>query len=678
MKTTRMIVSLVVCICLCTSMMMPAFAVGENNVLGVTFSAEVSPAVLTPGDVEQTVTVTVNASKEVTVDGIGFTVLVPEAFTLVSVRSNDLAYAAGDIALETGIFGWSSSDSENVTGVTNLAVITYTVPADVAAGNYTVGVTSIELTKDYATIWENSASATAVLTVAAEEAAEGYTASLNTLSSEISVGGTVAVNVGVDHASDSVFAAGEVIVSYDSSLLTFNESASTLGAATVKDEAGTVTLEDYGADKSIGTGVYVLVFDAIADGNATVALTSAAFINKEDAVKSDLIAAECVSSVVSVTINKRVFDVTLPDIFEGPATATDGEDYTFSVTDGDNYDYDTVTAAVDGEPVKVIDNGDGTYTVENVTGKLVITGTRTEKSYFVTVTGNAADEITDAADTATYKTDYSFTVPVAEGWAYSLDSIKIGGTEYTGYTVQNSVYTIPGSAINGNIEITVNKSQTIASITVEGTGAGAAAGYEASANIGEEYTLTIVPEAGYRYTVTAVMNGETIAVTDNQDNTYTVAEVTGNIVFTVNRTVIVDGVSISQYLTLDGTVMWLVENDTTLAEGKVPTYNGEKMFWSEKYGCYCYLDIAETLTAEKAAEKVDITEGTAVSIDYGMNVNMTSKVDASDCQLVYNMYNAAYDTFADVSVEKFLRADVYSDGTVDVKDATAIVNFILG
>ena len=65
-------------------------------------------------------------------------------------------------------------------------------------------------------------------------------------------------------------------------------------------------------------------------------------------------------------------------------------------------------------------------------------------------------------------------------------------------------------------------------------------------------------------------------------------------------------------------------------------------------------------------------------IDYGMDVNKTGKIDASDAQLVYNMYNAMYaGTDADVTVEKYLRADVNHDGKVTVEDAAAIIAGIL-
>ena len=167
-------------------------------------------------------------------------------------------------------------------------------------------------------------------------------------------------------------------------------------------------------------------------------------------------------------------------------------------------------------------------------------------------------------------------------------------------------------------------------------------------------------------------------VIDNGDNTYTIAEVTGNVVFHITRTVIVDGVTVSEFVALNGNVMWLVKNDTTLAEGKVPTYNGENMFWSEKYGTYCYLVIAATLSMEDAAAMVGITDGEAVVVDYGMDVNKTGKVDASDAQLTYNIYNTLYSNFdADATMEKFLRADINADCKVNVEDATAIIAEIL-
>lgn len=655
----------------------PAWAANESNDLGVTFQATLDQATIAQSDEDQEVTMRLKANKAIELDGMGLTVVQDDALKLKTIAGGEssIDINTGDYNVANGILGWHVEDGSTITGVTDMLVVTFTVPANTPAGAYTVGVEKIELTENGGDIWETSATASTTLTIT--DKAAGYTAGLTSTTKAVSVSDKVNVNVDVSHSSDAVFAAGEVKVSYDAAKLQFNKENSTLGNAMVTDKAGVLTLEDYGTDKNLGTGVYVLAFDAIADGEANVTLTSAAFVNKENAVKSDLIDATLTPAELAITISKKTYKVTLPDIFTGPAMVTDGEDYTFTKADGDHYVYDTVTATVNGTTVDVIDNGNGTYMVKNVTGELTITGSRTEKSYSVTFDGNAAGEIKDGAETATYNKNYTFTLPTAERWAYRVDKITIGGKEYTGYTVKDSVYTIAGGAIDGDIVITVSKKQTIASVTVTGTGAGAAAGYDTSATIGQDYTLTLTPEAGYRYQVTATVNGQQVEVEKN-GNDYTIRNVTGDVVFNVERIVVVDGVSVSEYLALNGTKMWLVQNKVTLEDGKVPTYDGANMFWSAKYDAYCYLTIAETLDIETAAAYVGIADGTAVNVDYGMDVNMTDKVDASDAQLIYNMYNVVYNGFTEeATAEKFLRADVNGDAIVNVTDAAAVIDHLL-
>ena len=63
-----------------------------------------------------------------------------------------------------------------------------------------------------------------------------------------------------------------------------------------------------------------------------------------------------------------------------------------------------------------------------------------------------------------------------------------------------------------------------------------------------------------------------------------------------------------------------------------------------------------------------------VTITPSFDVNRTGKVDVNDAQLVYDMYNGTYSNFTQVSVEKFLRADVNATKVVDHTDAVAIVN----
>lgn len=134
---------------------------------------------------------------------------------------------------------------------------------------------------------------------------------------------------------------------------------------------------------------------------------------------------------------------------------------------------------------------------------------------------------------------------------------------------------------------------------------------------------------------------------------------------------------IGEYLKLDETIVWLVTMEVVKLDDQVYTYGGNAMLWSEKYGAYCYLVISVE-KPEIDADDFAIITGTAENVDYGMDVNKSEKVDANDAQLTYNMYNAMYSAFSDeVTIEKFLRADVTGDRTVNVQDARMIIDEIL-
>ena len=121
----------------------------------------------------------------------------------------------------------------------------------------------------------------------------------------------------------------------------------------------------------------------------------------------------------------------------------------------------------------------------------------------------------------------------------------------------------------------------------------------------------------------------------------------------------------------------------TLADGKVLAYGNNAMFQNaERYdGAYAYLVISDkTLDEVKAeAEKAgQITEvdGTAQTFNVNGDVNYTGLVDINDAQLVYNIYNAKYDSFDTTTMKMFLAADMNSDKTVSSLDAAAVVTSI--
>ena len=113
---------------------------------------------------------------------------------------------------------------------------------------------------------------------------------------------------------------------------------------------------------------------ALAEGTATITVTTV------DGGKT----AQCQVTVKPIP----TYSVTLPADFTGESTVQDGADYTFTAKDPAKYIY-TVTAVMGGQTVEVIDNGDGTYTVKNVTGDLVIEATKVRRSEPITPVGPA-------------------------------------------------------------------------------------------------------------------------------------------------------------------------------------------------------------------------------------------------------------------------------------------------
>lgn len=702
-KMSKRILSIVTCICLCMSMVTPVWAASIN------FTATLSESTLSVKDEEQSVTVTIAAETATTVDAFELNYIVPEGWT-------------ASVALSSGVSSLSSTPNESeyyieaygssvVSDVTDLVIITYTIPAGTTAGKYTVGVENLLVASDANQVGELISDGTVTTTLTIENAStptSDYTATLSTTSSnnEVVSEGSINVNVAVSHSSDTVFNAGEIKLTYDSTKLTPNTtsldamvSAGTLSGYKVNNNE--LVIEDFGSDKNMSY-IYSIPFTAAevsTETTDTVTLTRAAFIHKDNASSSDLIEAAKSPESLTVTIKVAMVNVTLTNSADSTETTTitqKGVAYIFAPTDTANYTYSNVTATVDGQAVTVTDNNNGTFTIAagDVTGDIALTYTKTAKSYDVTVNGegtNDEEKVTLPTNEPTYNVDYVFTVPADKdagteaGYTYALTSITIGGSTYAGYQASGKTYTIPGTDITGDIVITITKTEVAANtftVGVDGTGAGNAT-VDNEGNLvskGGTASITVTPEDGYTYTVTAKM-GNDDATVSKSENTYTVANVSANVTFTVTKTLDVSTVKVTEYVKIDSYVVYLVTYNGTLADGKAPTYDGNVMFWSDSYNAYCWLVIDSTLTEDTAKEKINAQSGTATKVDYGMDINGTDTTDAADAQMVWNMYNALYSDFTSVSMAKFLAADQNATATanwgLNVQDAQVIITAIL-
>jgi len=161
------------------------------------------------------------------------------------------------------------------------------------------------------------------------------------------------------------------------------------------------------------------------------------------------------TKVETVTYNVS-FDV---ELLTGESKVTNGQDYTFRITEPNPYYDYTISATMGGEEATITDNGDNTYTIANVTGDIAITVNSTPKVYQVSFAGTAKEEmeaVEGNSTKATHGADYVFTLP--EGTTlrtYVLEGITIDGTAYVGCITNDVTYTIPGADIKGSLVITV-------------------------------------------------------------------------------------------------------------------------------------------------------------------------------------------------------------------------------
>lgn len=526
---------------------------------------------------------------------------------------------------------------------------------------------------------------------------EGYAVAASTVNSSITVNEDAQVALKISNKDViTTYNAYYMEVSYDADVLTYKGINTD---ASVTDNNGILKIADYGKDKTCGTDNIMLTFTGKATGEAKVTVTSAKVDVKANAAEKDAPAATIATGAATITVGG--YQVTLPDAFTGEGTATPGEDYTFTANDVSKK-YDFTGSTMGGETVNVIDKGNGTYTVENVTGPLVITATALVKINLDNQAGAAIDGITNG-EYVKPNTEINFTATSDAGKELV---VTVDGEEITGMNQQGMYsYTIAADKVTGDaLNIVVSyKAADKATIIESGTAwdkvgnlsrkgwtqsgdkvdAGATLDFFFKPETGKTIDDYVIQANGVNCTYAKV--GGRYKVTIPAEIITAGATVTINFDYaaTPEPTITVD---VSEYLKLDNQSIFLITAACgELTEGKVLAYDGNQMYWSAKYnksnGAYAWLVISNKgLEEVKAAAEAAITavDGAKVEIAYTGDVNLTNAADINDAQLVWNMYNAEYSDFQKVNVRKFLEADMIADGKLDTADAAAIVNMIVG
>ena len=484
--------------------------------------------------------------------------------------------------------------------------------------------------------------------------------------------------------------------SYDAKKLTFTSatignSSETPAIINDNSDAGLLTIGGYGEPRS--DSFITLNFTVKAAGEATVKLVKAQMDVRANAAKDAQTASVPAGQSNTVTILCGGFPVVLPDCATGAAYVTENGDYTFTADPGYNYDF---SATVNNEKVDIINNDNGSYTIENVTGKLVIKANSapTVKTYAVTVKGDGSGDVS-APTSATHGQNYTFTVTQAANYDYAV-AVTVNGQPVT-CTVSNSgsnayTYTIPAKSVTGPVVITVKKTlpsgTTMITFNGNGTSDEWQKGVSRLISNGSDFDFYTDQHDGFDYSISAAGQSGIIPVSETGKTgeigvKYTIPGqyITGGIItITITKAQHFDwNVIVSPYVNTDGSTIWLItaSPDPKPEETKSLYYGGKPMLWSEKYKSYAWLLLSsksqDTVKADAEAA-ITIKENAVTSIEYGGDVNGTGHIDINDAQYIYDLYNVKHSA---LDMEKFLRCDVNGNREVSVDDVQAVVSLLL-
>ena len=254
--------ALLLSVLLLCSLSVGALAADEVGITAVLDNAK-----LTKSDAAQTVKLTVAPASALNIAGYGFTVNLPEGWSITAITNDDpnAALTAAHYNLTNGMVGFQTADAENYS-ISKFADVTISVPAGTEAGTYTITIDGVTADADYGftPILTNATTATATLTI--EDGSvnppepvipEGYSVAASG-DAGINVGEDTAVALNVTHKDGNAYNAYYFEVSYDKDVLTYKSAD--VKDVVVDETTGTLKIAGYGANKDSGTAAATLTF----------------------------------------------------------------------------------------------------------------------------------------------------------------------------------------------------------------------------------------------------------------------------------------------------------------------------------------------------------------------------------------------------------------------------------
>lgn len=540
------------------------------------------------------------------------------------------------------------------------------------------------LTPGTAVITARNGDVTAQCTVTVKDPPNaGYVVSMSQQQS-VYMGETIRFAPEIRNDSETEFHAFHIVLTYDPDALILVTNQ--IENMTMTDQSGTVEILCYGTARTMENTPFSLEFQPQKTGDTSIQLLSARVDKSENAMVENTAKAYIPEQTIPVSV--LGYRVTLPSQeFTGPTTVQPGGSYTFEAIDK-NFVYTFSGSTMGGGSVMVRDNADGTFTVENVTGTLVIETQKTGKEFDLAVGGNAANDLRYTGSKVRYNEDFAVSIMEDPDFNYSI-TVTIAEQSFAPTVADDGSFTIPGDKITGDVIIVAAKSPKPGSTpsvnyyTVRFTGSGAAAaGNGTSVESGSNYQFVLNRDQNYRYSVSYVMgSGQSTVLIPNDQGQYTIANITADVTVTITKEPVESAftVTVHEYITLNNQkTIYLVLAKGNLDDIQTFVYDGNPMFYREAYDGWCILTV-EDQTLGQSSAKAKVTRSGAVRLSLGNennDVNQTGFVDINDAQLTYDLLNSKYLDFTTINMVQFLKADVNADKRVNVADAAKIAHEI--
>lgn len=368
---------------------------------------------------------------------------------------------------------------------------------------------------------------------------------------------------------------------------------------------------------------------------------------------------------------KATYSVSIPSgegyTVVGAANVKEGEDYSFQVNIANGYNGTDMVVKVNGNTVVKTGNA---YVVNSVSGNLVITVTGVKKNApdTYTVTLPSGNGFTASGETTvTAGSNYTFTVTVATGYDVSTLVVKNVEATLTATSTEGNVVTYTINNVQSNITLTATIAKLKFSVTLP-TGEGYAVVGESEAVYGEDYTFTVNAVAGYSVKDAVVKSGDVTLTGVN--GTYTVANVTANVVITVENVV-----KLQDYVSVTTRVYDLKLADITDAQkaaayymtGVSGVYQNETCEVSADLSAVDFTRAGTYTITYKLVGHETVTETATVNV-YG---EPTITVASDAIKTVVWSKNLDLNAFINTLVGKISAVDSLNNAlTVNVKEAT--------